>query len=231
MSLRSRLLAVLIAALSLQAETARYYVVLLRPYPARKDISKGESKRIQSAHMLYIHQMAEDGDLVAAGPCDDKPANVSGIFIFNDVGSLKEARYIAVHDPTVRNRRNTILAYPWDGPPGIGAEYAKLHKLDPKTPENMQAHPIAMVYRGPTWAHDDRTLAAHERYLEKLRMQGKLGAAGSVQTNDDLVELVIFKAAPLEAAQSLLSEDPAVKANVLRIEWHQWLSADHVLPW
>lgn len=231
MSWRIRLLAVLIAAFCLQGETARYYVVFLRPYPNRKDISKSESKHIQQAHMAFIQEMADDGDLIAAGPCEDTPTTLSGLFVFNDVGSLKDARYIAIHDPTVRKLRNTIQTYAWDGPPGFGEEYIRLHKADPKTPANMQMHPLALIYRGTSWDKNDRTLPLHVRYMERLRAEGKFGAAGDFETPDDLRELAIFKTISMEDAQTLLNQDPAVKAQVLRVEWHRWLSADHVLPW
>src|ERR1700733_9705375 len=109
MSLRFKLVAALVAALSLQAQSARYYVALLVPDPGRKVLSKGESKRVQNAHMDNVRQLENDGDLLAAGPCDDNPTTISGLFIFTDVGSLKEARQIAVHDPTVLKRRNNVV--------------------------------------------------------------------------------------------------------------------------
>jgi hypothetical protein len=43
--------------------------------------------------------------------------------------------------------------------------------------------------------------------------------------------VVIFKPTSVEEAQRLLEEDPAVKASVLRVEYHHWRSSDHVLPW
>ena len=49
--------------------------------------------------------------------------------------------------------------------------------------------------------------------------------------DDELRELVIFKPLPLEEGQRLMEADPAVKAGVLRVEYHQWWSSDHVLPW
>jgi uncharacterized protein YciI len=236
MSLNWKLLAAVVAALSLQgqdpeAKPPRYYLVLLRPDPGRKVLSKGDSKRLQSAHMANIRQLANDGDLVAAGPCDDEPTTISGLFILPDVGTLREARQIAVHDPTVLKRRNTVEVYAWLGPPGIGDEYNKLHKADPDLPENMQLHPLALLYRGTAWAPNDRLLAAHEQYIQELKQQGKLGAAGPTETPDDLAGVVIFKAISMADAQVYLSKDPAVRARVLRIDWHRWLAADHVLPW
>jgi uncharacterized protein YciI len=233
-------LSVLFVTLSLHAQpsaaaasaTARYYVVFLRPDPARKPLAKEDGERIQTAHMANIHKMANDGVLIAAGPFDDKPTTISGIFVFKS-DSLQTAQAIAAKDPTVVEHRNTVDVHAWEGPPGIGVEYFRLHALDPKTPENMQVHPLCLVYRGSAWEDKQRDslVEAHVRYIEGLREQGKLGAAGKIETPDDLLGLVIFKPTSVEEAQRLLEEDPAVKAGVLRVEYHHWWSSDHVLPW
>jgi uncharacterized protein YciI len=216
------------------APSARYFVAFLRPDPARKPLAKDEAERIQSAHMANIHKMADDGVLISAGPFDDSPTTISGIFVFK-VKSLHTAQSIAANDPTVVEHRNTIDVHAWNGPEGIGVEYFRLHKLDPSTPENMQIHPFCMFYRGPKWNdmrnERDSLLRDHERYLAQLKEQGKLGAAGAIDAPDDLLALVIFKPIPLEEAQRLLDADPAAKAGVLRIEYHRWWSSDHVLPW
>lgn len=215
-------------------QPAPYYVVFLRPDPARKPLSKADGERIMSAHMVNIRKMAADGILMAAGPFDDTPATISGIFVFK-TSSLQSARAIAAQDPTVVEHRNTVDVHAWQGPPDIGVEYFRLHKLDPSTPENMQAHPFCMLYRGAPWEENQSTrhslLTAHEHYIDQLRAQGKLGAAGGIDAPDDLLGLVIFRPIPLEEAQRLLGEDPAVQAGVLRVEYHQWWSSDHVLPW
>ena len=215
-------------------QPAPYYVVFLRPDPARKPLAKADAERIQTAHMANIQKMAADSILWAAGPFDDTPTTISGIFVFK-TSSLQSAQAVAAQDPTVVERRNTVDVHAWEGPPDIGVEYFRLHKLDPKTPENMQVHPLCMLYRGPAWGEKQSTrgslLAAHERYVSQLRQEGKLGAAGGIDPPDDLLGLVIFRAIPMEEAQRLLDYDPAIQAGVLRVEYHHWWSSDHVLPW
>jgi uncharacterized protein YciI len=241
MAISRLVLAALSVALFLQAQTTStessprpYYVVFLRPDPARKPLAKADGERLMAAHMANIQKMAHDGVLISAGPFDDQPVTISGIFVFK-VDSLETARTIALQDPTVTEHRNTVEAHSWSGPPGIGVEYRRLHDLDPKTPENMQMHPLCMLYRGSAWEEKSSTrdslLAVHQKFVDSLREQGKLGAAGPIEAPDDLVGLVIFKAIPFEDAQKLLQEDPAIQAGVLRAEYHQWWSSDHVLPW
>lgn len=209
--------------------TSRYYVAFLRPDPARKPLTKDEGERIQTAHMANIHKMAEEGVLVSAGPFEDTPLTISGIFIFK-VNSLEQAQEIALKDPTVVEHRNTIDVHAWDGPAGIGVEYARLHKLDPKTPENMQVHPFCMIFEK---AGDvpEALMTAHAAYVRKLKADGKLSAAGRVNGEVGLAGLVVFKVIPMEEAQKLLMDDPAVKAGAFRVEFHHWWSSDHVLPW
>jgi uncharacterized protein YciI len=214
--------------------SARYYVVFLRPDPARTPLSKADGERIMTAHMANIRKMADDGIMVSAGPFDDTPTTIEGVFVFK-TDSLSSAQAVAAQDPTVLEHRNTVDVHAWEGPPGIGAEYFWLHQRDPKTPDNMQMHPFCMLYRGDEWeaqSHNREVLlAAHERYIEQLREQGKLSAAGKVAPPDALLDLVVFRPIPLEDAQRLLGDDPAIRAGVIRAEYHHWWSADHVLPW
>jgi uncharacterized protein YciI len=229
--MKRALRSILLASLSLFAQspaTARYYIVFLRPDPARNPLPKAEGERLQSAHMANIQKMASDGLLVSAGPFDDNPVTISGIFLFT-MSSLESAKALAAGDPTVLAHRNTVDVHAWLGPPGIGVEYFRLHKQDPKTPENMQSHPLCLLYRGAAW--DEKLLTAHERYIDRLHGLGKLGAAGAVEAPDDLLGMVIFKPIPLAEAQHLLRDDPAVQAGVLRVDFHAWWSSDHVLPW
>jgi uncharacterized protein YciI len=210
--------------------TARYYVAFLRPDPARKALSDEEGEKLQAAHMANIHKMAVDGVLVSAGPFDDTPRTISGIFIFK-VESLEKAREIAEKDPTVLAHRNTIDVHAWDGPAGIGEEYFRLHKLDPKTPENMQMYPLCMLFLNEGSGGRGELMEAHERYVEKLRTDGKLGAAGRVTGEDGMAGLVIFRPMALNEALRMMGDDPAVKGGALKVEFHQWWSSDHVLPW
>ena len=209
---------------------SRYYVAFLRPDPARKTLSNQEAERIQAAHMANIHKMADDGVLVSAGPFEDTPHTISGIFIFK-VDSKQHALSIALKDPTVLEHRNTIDVHEWEGPAGIGDEYTRLHRLDPKTPENMQVHPFCMLFKNKAVGLPKELVMAHERSVETLLADGKLSAAGRVNGEDELAGLVVFRAISMDEAQRLLGEDPAVKAGGFRVEYHHWWSSDHVLPW
>ena len=221
---------VILAAFSLQAQTAQYYVAFLRPEPVRKTLTKEEGERIQAAHMANILKMAKDGVLVAAGPFEDEKRTISGVFVFK-MDSLKAARELAAQDPTVLEHRNSVDVHTWMGPPGLGEEYRRLHDADPKTPENMQPHPLVLYYRGPQWNDQSPMLKDHIGHITHLKEDHKLGAAGGVSGEDDLAGIVIYQALAPEEAQRLTQEDPAVKGGLFRVEYHKWWSSDHVLPW
>jgi uncharacterized protein YciI len=224
----ARLVSLAIFTLVARAQTTEpYYIVFLRPATDRKPVSQSDSERIQSAHMANIRGMAERGVLVAAGPFGDTPTTISGIFVMK-AASLDEARRIAGEDPTVIEHRNTVDVVAWRGPAGIGAEYVRLHKANPAAPEDMGVQPFFMLYRGPKW--DTTARKAHETYVDGLRREGKLGAAGNVDSGGEMLAIVIFNRMRDDEAKRLIEEDPAVKSGALRAEYHHWWSAAHVLP-
>jgi uncharacterized protein YciI len=218
----------------LAQDTALYYIVFLRPDPARATIRPADSERIQTAHMANIRKMAADGVLVAAGPFGDDAHAISGIFVMR-AATLADAKRIAAGDPTVVEHRNTVDVHAWKGPAGIGVEYVRLHREHPETPENMGVHPLVIFSRGPKWddAADQRAraLAALDELVARLHREGKLAAAGRVDGDDSIVALVVFKRIPVPDAQMLLREYSAQTTGILRAEYHQWWSSDHVLPW
>ena len=184
-------------------------------------------ERILTAHMANIRSMAESGVLVAAGPFGDTPPTISGVFVFR-TGSVEEARRIASADPTVVEHRNTVEVLAWRGPKGIGEEYVRLHKADPKTPEDMGIHPFFLLRRGN--GAGAGALEAHEAYVAELRRHGKIGAAGLVEGDPEFAALAIFRRMPDAEARALMDADPAVKSGALRVESHRWWCAAHVLP-
>ncbi len=107
------------------AQSDLYQIVFIRPDPARKTLSKEDGERLQAAHMANIHKMADNGILMAAGPFDDQPVTISGIFVMK-AASVEQAQKIAEQDPTVLAHRNTVDAHAWRGPAGIGVEYFRL---------------------------------------------------------------------------------------------------------
>jgi uncharacterized protein YciI len=72
---------------------------------------------------------------------------------------------------------------------------------------------------------------AHREFLEGLRKSGKLSAGGDSEGDSEMAGLVVFRPIARDEAEKLMQDDPAVKAGVLRVEFHGWWCSDHVLPW
>lgn len=208
--------------------TRVYYIVFLKRDPARKSISKEEGERIQSVHMANIHAMADRRVLVAAGPFDDTPSVISGVFFFT-TSTIEEARKVAEADPTVAEHRNTIEVMAWRGPVGIGDEYRRLHKEKPETPEGMGVHPFVILRRSRNTL-DEAVMAKHREYWARLRSDGKVVAHGTVEGDPSAVEIVIFHRIPDSEAASLVGADPAVSGGLLSFEAHRWWCAANVFP-
>jgi uncharacterized protein YciI len=229
------LAAAVLAAGALLAESPLlqqpYYVGFLRPNPARKPIEQADRERIMAAHMANIHKMADDGVLAAAGPMEDKPTTISGVFIFK-TPSLAEARRIAAMDPTVAEGRNTIDVHTWLGPEGVGSRYFQWKKENPGGKDVMAAHAFCILLRAPPApAAGAQPDAEHEAFVESLRVSGVLAAAGRVAGDPDIAGIVIFKSDSMDDARGAMARDPAVQSGRLQPEYHRWWSADLVLPW
>jgi len=207
-----------------------YYLVFLRPDPGRRHIERAEGERIQSAHMANIQKMAQDGVLVAAGPMDDQPTTISGIFVFR-AETLAEAQRIAALDPTVAERRNTVDVHPWLGPKGIGAAYFRWKKEDPGGKVVMAAHAFFILRRGAAGGSDPRADGEHARFVDSLRRAGALAAAGWIYGDPDLCSICVFRTSSADEAKQAIGQDPAVHSGRLAVEFHRWWCADRVLPW
>ncbi len=203
-----------------------YYVVFLRPDPARTPLPLAERERIQAAHMANMLGMAARGIMVAAGPMDDPVATISGIFVLR-LPSLDEARRVAALDPTVAEHRNTADVHPWLGPPGIGDAYFQWKRDHPKEEDSMAVHVFCILTRGtgPVVQGDG------ERLIASLRSGGKLAAAGPFDDASGLAGLLIFKTASVDEARLSIAGDPAIAGGRLSLEFHRWWTADLVLPW
>jgi uncharacterized protein len=206
------------------------YVVFLRPDPNRKAMPVEERQRIMDAHMANIQRMADSGVLVAAGPMEDSPVTISGIFVLR-APSLDEARRIAAADPTVVAGRNTVDVHAWLGPAGIGASYFKWKRENPGAKDAMASHALCLLLRGPNWPGRTRPDAEHERFVDSLRGAGALAAAGPFDDDPGLVGIVVFKASSTDEARRAMGQDPSILAGRIAVEYHEWWTADRVLPW
>lgn len=103
----------LAAELGADAYGMRTYVLaLLKAGPNRSQDST-EAARLQRAHMDNIQRMADEGQLILAGPFIDS-GELRGIYVF-DVESVEEAREMTMTDPAVQAGRLEMELHRWYG--------------------------------------------------------------------------------------------------------------------
>jgi uncharacterized protein YciI len=94
----------------------RYVMAFLKRGPNRSQDSV-EAAAMQRAHMDNINRMAEEGQLLLAGPFfDDGP--LRGIYVF-DVETVEEARALTETDPAIEAGRLEMELHPWYGPAAL----------------------------------------------------------------------------------------------------------------
>ena len=101
-----------------------YVIAFLKKGPNR---SKDSITRVnlQKAHLKNISRMANNGDLILAGPFLDD-SEVKGIYIFN-VQTVEEAKKLTETDPLIESGGLIMELHPWYGSAAI-QEIGKIHK-------------------------------------------------------------------------------------------------------
>ncbi len=108
------------------------YVIAFLKTGANKDTNKLYRAEIFRLHMENITRMAENGDLVLAGPFLDNE-ELRGLYVFN-VETVLEAEALTNSDPAVQSGFLKMELVPWYGSAGLMG-LNDLHKRVSK-PEN-----------------------------------------------------------------------------------------------
>ncbi|QCK14365.1 YciI family protein [Mangrovivirga cuniculi] len=90
----------------------KYVMAFLKKGPNRNQ-SEQEAAELQQAHLENIKRMAQNGDLVLAGPFTDD-GDIKGIYIFN-VETIEEAKKLTETDPAVKAGRLIMELHTWYG--------------------------------------------------------------------------------------------------------------------
>jgi uncharacterized protein YciI/uncharacterized damage-inducible protein DinB len=101
-------------------------------------------------------------------------------------------------------------------------------KAETKPPQfDNEQYQFGLLSRGPKWTAEStpetqKIQEGHMANINKMAKSGKLFAAGPMLDNGDLRGIFIFRAASVDEAKALAAEDPAIKAERLKLE---------ILPW
>ena len=91
----------------------KYVMAFLKSGPNRSQ-SEEEANKLQKAHMDNITRLANEGNLVLAGPFMQEGGDLRGIYIFN-TDSLEIAKKWTNSDPAILEGRLIMELYPWYG--------------------------------------------------------------------------------------------------------------------
>lgn len=91
----------------------RQYVMAFLKSGPNPSADSTEAMELQRAHLDNISRMAEEGDLVLAGPFMDS-GEIRGIYVF-DVRTVEEARELTETDPAIQSGALEMELRPWYG--------------------------------------------------------------------------------------------------------------------
>ena len=176
--------------------------------------------------MANIRKLASERKLVMAGPFVDDTV-LRGIFVLR-AKSTVEAQQLANGDPAVKaGRLSAEIHGPWF------IDSSLIHEPN-ASQQGMQQYTLVMLKRGEKWdpgAPEFTDLVnQYPVFLKRMTSQGKVAIAGPFPfaVPGELRGVAIFRV-PAEQATKLMEEDAAVKAGVLKLETHPWITATGVL--
>ncbi len=216
-------------------ETTRYTLVYLVSHPERPQLPREEGQRIQGLHLAHLRSLFERGEVVAAGPIATAGSKLRGIVIFK-TPSAADALALASADPAVEAKLLAVEVRPWSSFKGIGEEYAKMYRADPKMATKMRTFQLIVFRRGPNWGGMEspelpKLGKEHLDVLVKLRGEGKLALAGPYA---DLATtpggVFVLKLASIEEARAIAEADPLVKAGWFLYDLYDWMCEERVMP-
>lgn len=91
----------------------RQYVMAFLKTGPNPSADSTEAMELQRAHLSNIRRMAEEEDLIIAGPFLDN-GEIRGIYIF-DVRTIEEARKLTETDPAIQSGALEMELHPWYG--------------------------------------------------------------------------------------------------------------------
>jgi uncharacterized protein YciI len=202
-----------------------FFVLLKRP-PSSQRMSKEASDKLQEEHMANIRKLANDDKLVMAGPFVDDTV-LRGIFVLR-AKSIVEAQQLANGDPAVKAGSLSAEIYgPWF------IDSSLIHEPN-ASQQGMQQYTLVLLKRGEKWdpgAPEFTDLVnQYPVFLKRMTSEGKVAIAGPFPfaVPGDLRGVAIFRV-PAEQARKLMQDDAAVKAGILELETHPWITATGVL--
>ena len=96
--------------------TMKRYVFMMLDKGTTRSQDSAEANKLQEQHLAHLNKLAEDGNLIVAGPFEGGGEHW-GLLIF-DVETVEEAIKLEGEDPSVKSGRLKMNAFYWWGSKG-----------------------------------------------------------------------------------------------------------------
>lgn len=116
----------------------------------------------------------------------------------------------------------------------VSSVLSQAQQTEPSEPPkfDLETYQLGLLRKGPqhgtgTKEVAEKIQAGHMANINKMAQLGKLVAAGPMMDDGDLRGIFLFRASP-EEVRALVAEDPAVKAERLKLQLFTWTGPKHI---
>lgn len=194
------------------------YVCLLTRGTAWTSDTTTDVQQLQQAHASYLARLSATGNVLATGPVGGD-GNLRGLLLLK-AESADAARRAIADDPSVNAGRLAADVVPMTV---AGNWFTQTPGRDDAAVRQFVVGLVRHPAAAPAGAIDDARVA----YLWRLRQAGTLVFAGDA-TDGSGRGLLIFASDNLAAIRTLATDDPAVRADQITIDWQTWYAPEGV---
>lgn len=207
-----------------QFKLIEFQMALLKRGPKWTGNGSAEIQKLEVAQRAYADSLIQSGKAVIAGRFDDD-GEVRGVYILR-TKSASEAKAWTDESPVIKSGHLVAEMHPW---------WSEDVMKKTATPEKFTKAYLGFLYRGEKWTPEktpatEELQKAHLANIVRLAALKKLVVAGPFGDDTPLRGIFVFRVASLAEANELAATDPAVQAGRLKIEMHQWIVPEGILP-
>lgn len=205
-------------------EMTTYQMVLFKRGPHAEETPREEREHLDGVHAAYLEQLSSDGTAVILGAITT-PGDLREVVVL-DAKSTEAARSLFLDDALVKRGVLVPEVHPWF------AQKDLLRRPDDVT-ETTPCY-LGLLVTGEKANEPAADAAAiqegHMANIRKMAKSGDLAIAGPFGDKGAIRGILIFRTADKPRIESLVAEDPAVKAGRLKLELYAWAVPKGTLP-
>ncbi len=215
------------------ASLTKYYVGIARRGPNWVATESNALDEIAKANRVYLADLVASKKLVGAGRVLE--GEDWGWLLFFKGDSLAQVQTLTAAAPAVSAGRFSPQFRKIWGTKGVGSNIPTGLKPSTIGTAAKSTHYLAVLSKGDKWSAEEsestrKLLGKHIENILKLQQAGSLKFYGTFDDRDDPRGFAVLQAKSLKDAQSLLKNDPLVKASWATVKFFTFEVAEGVLP-